>query len=92
MAIDPEIGPAEKLSPEQFEEFYAATNRALRSYICRVAWNQTIADDVLQESYIRMLNALPLSHRHKPDTGPTASRRAAAALVAAVRKAGRANR
>jgi RNA polymerase sigma-70 factor (ECF subfamily) len=30
---------------------------ALRSYICRVAANEAAADDILQESYIRMLGA-----------------------------------
>src|SRR2546425_272973 len=57
MAIDYAETGGDKLGPEQFEEFYAATMRALRSYICRVASNETIADDILQESYIRLLNA-----------------------------------
>jgi RNA polymerase sigma factor (sigma-70 family) len=34
--------------------------RALRSYISRVASNETVADDILQESYIRLLNAPPM--------------------------------
>ena len=49
-----------ELRPEQFEEFYVATRRALRSYVCRVACNETIADDLLQESYIRLLSAPPM--------------------------------
>jgi RNA polymerase sigma-70 factor, ECF subfamily len=58
MAMDyPEIGQAEEFSPEQFERFFAATMRPLRSYICRVASNEMIADDILQESYIRLLSA-----------------------------------
>src|SRR6185369_4378729 len=52
-----ESTPAETLSREQFELFYTRTAPALRSYIARVAANQAIADDILQESYIRMLNA-----------------------------------
>ena len=48
------------LSPEQFEEFYAITRSALRSYICRVTRNTNIADDILQESYIRLLSAPPM--------------------------------
>lgn len=48
------------LSREQFGEFYAATARALRSYICRVAGNAAIADDIVQESYIRLLSAPPM--------------------------------
>jgi RNA polymerase sigma-70 factor (ECF subfamily) len=45
------------LGAEQFEAFYSATMRPLRSYICRITSNQAVADDVLQESYIRLLNA-----------------------------------
>src|SRR5712692_10319197 len=60
MATDAEMGRAEELGPVQFEEFYAATRRALRSYVCRVASNETIADDILQESYIRLLSAPPM--------------------------------
>ena len=60
-----EPGRVEKLSPEQFEEFYATTKAALRSYICRVASNATVADDILQESYIRLLSAssIPVEKR-----------------------------
>lgn len=50
----------ERLSREQFEEFYARTARPLRSYLCRVAGNSALADDILQESYIRMLGAPPM--------------------------------
>lgn len=50
----------EALSPEQFEEFYSATMHALRSYICRITSNQAVADDILQESYVRLLNAPPM--------------------------------
>jgi len=39
----------------EFEAFYRQTARALRSYICRVASSADIADDILQESYIRLL-------------------------------------
>jgi RNA polymerase sigma factor (sigma-70 family) len=60
MVIETGVGPAGELGPEQFAEFYAATRRALRAYVCRVASNETIADDIVQESYIRMLNAPPM--------------------------------
>ena len=65
MAADAEMGRAEELGPEQFEEFYAATRRALRSYVCRVASNETIADDILQESYIRLLSAPPMQEAQR---------------------------
>src|SRR5580700_4501544 len=50
-------GRAETLSHEQFEAFYGRTARALRSYLCRVAGNRALADDILQESYVRLLRA-----------------------------------
>lgn len=53
-------GRAETLSREQFELFYSRTARGLRSYICRVSANQGIADDILQESYVRLLSAPPM--------------------------------
>ena len=53
-------GRAESLTREEFEQFYSHTARALRSYICRVAGNSSIADDILQESYIRLLSAPPM--------------------------------
>ncbi len=55
----------EKLSPEQFGEFYAVTMPALRSYICRVAADESLADDILQESYIRMLGATIREEKRK---------------------------
>ncbi len=45
---------------EQFADFYDATRRALRSYVCRVAANEAIADDIIQESYVRLLSAPPM--------------------------------
>ncbi len=53
-------GGAETLGHEQFEAFYARTAPALRSYLCRIAANAALADDVLQESYIRLLQAPPM--------------------------------
>lgn len=55
----------ETLSHEQFERFYTLTMPRLRSYICRVASNEAIADDILQESYIRLLNAPPMTERDR---------------------------
>jgi RNA polymerase sigma-70 factor, ECF subfamily len=55
-----EMGLTGELSRDQFEEFYTSTVRALRSYVCRVASNATIADDIIQESYIRLLRAPPM--------------------------------
>jgi RNA polymerase sigma-70 factor (ECF subfamily) len=45
------------LGRQQFEEFYDRTAAALRAYIKRVAGSETVADDILQESYLRLLSA-----------------------------------
>ena len=45
---------------EAFEEFYVRTAPALRGYLRRVAGDAALADDILQESYIRLLGAPPL--------------------------------
>lgn len=57
-------GP-EILSREQFALFYSRTARALRSYICRVSANDGIADDILQESYVRLLSAPPMAEAQR---------------------------
>jgi RNA polymerase sigma factor (sigma-70 family) len=54
-------GVAESLSRQQFEDFYNRTAPALRAYIRRVAGNAAAADDLLQESYVRLLSAPPLA-------------------------------
>src|SRR5256886_4557318 len=60
-----ETDQRERLSHEQFERFYTRTMSRLRFYICRVASNEAIADDILQESYIRLLNAPPMTERER---------------------------
>jgi RNA polymerase sigma-70 factor, ECF subfamily len=54
-------GGAEALSREQFDEFYNRTAPALRAYVRRVSGNAATADDLLQEAYVRMLTAPPLT-------------------------------
>ncbi|MBA2503884.1 MAG: RNA polymerase sigma factor [Pyrinomonadaceae bacterium] len=45
-----------------FEEFYAETARALWSYIRRVSGSAELADELLQESFFRLLRApLPMT-------------------------------
>jgi RNA polymerase sigma-70 factor (ECF subfamily) len=56
---------ADTLSREQFEQFYNRTAPALRAYIRRVSGNAGAADDLLQEAYVRMLNAPPLTHQQR---------------------------
>jgi RNA polymerase sigma-70 factor, ECF subfamily len=45
------------MSEPEFNEFYAATARSLKSYLVRVTANTALADDLLQESYCRILSA-----------------------------------
>ena len=58
-------GDAETLTREAFDAFYARTAGALRSYIRRVSGSATLADDILQESYIRLLGAPPLEEAQR---------------------------
>src|SRR2546430_5223046 len=60
-----ETDQRERLSHEQFERFYTRTMSRLRFYICRVASNEAMADAILQESYIRLLNAPPMTERER---------------------------
>jgi RNA polymerase sigma-70 factor, ECF subfamily len=52
---------AEALDRQQFEEFYNHTAPDLRTYIKRVAGSESGADDILQESYLRLLSAPQLT-------------------------------
>jgi RNA polymerase sigma-70 factor, ECF subfamily len=58
-------GGAHALSHQQFEAFYAQTARGLRSYICRIAGGAALADDIVQESYVRLLVAPPMGEEHR---------------------------
>ena len=41
----------------EFEAFYLRTARTLHGYLCRIGRDAATADEVLQEAYIRMINA-----------------------------------
>jgi RNA polymerase sigma-70 factor (ECF subfamily) len=41
----------------EFEAFYSLTARTLHGYLCRLSGDSATADEVLQETYIRMLHA-----------------------------------
>lgn len=45
-----------------FERFHARTSQALWAYLRRIGGDPALADDLLQESYLKLL-------RHPPDTG-----------------------
>jgi RNA polymerase sigma-70 factor (ECF subfamily) len=54
------IAENEQTSQSAFEAFYRQTARTLHGYLCRISRNPASADEVLQEAYIRMINAPPM--------------------------------
>jgi RNA polymerase sigma-70 factor (ECF subfamily) len=49
--------PARCMDAAAFQAFYAKTAPGLRGYIRRASGNEALADDILQESYLRFLRA-----------------------------------
>jgi RNA polymerase sigma-70 factor (ECF subfamily) len=49
--------PARRMDEAAFQAFYAKTAPGLRGYIRRASGNEALADDILQESYLRFLRA-----------------------------------
>src|SRR5215469_18574203 len=49
------------MNHEEFASFYQRTARPLWSYLAHVSGNPALADDLLQESYLRFLGAARLS-------------------------------
>jgi RNA polymerase sigma-70 factor (ECF subfamily) len=49
--------PAVRMHADAFQVFYAKTAPGLRGYIRRASGNETLADDILQESFLRFLRA-----------------------------------
>jgi len=47
---------AEPTTQAEFEAFYLRTARTLHGYLCRLSADPAAADEILQESYIRMLH------------------------------------
>ncbi len=59
---------ASGMDEESFRVFYARTARPLRSYLLHALADRSLADDILQESYLRLLGAkLPaaMDHEHR---------------------------
>ncbi len=48
-----------RMERAEFEEFYATTAPGLRAYLIRCAGDPPLADDLLQEAYIRLLGSAP---------------------------------
>jgi RNA polymerase sigma-70 factor (ECF subfamily) len=51
---------APSMTEAQFREFYELTARPLKGYLARLTGNATLADDLLQEAYFRMIRANPV--------------------------------
>lgn len=49
----------ERITQAEFESFYLRTARTLHGYLCRLTNDPATADEVLQETYIRMLSVPP---------------------------------
>jgi RNA polymerase sigma-70 factor (ECF subfamily) len=43
------------MDEQAFQSFYAGTASALRAYVARVSGNLDLADDIVQESYLKLL-------------------------------------
>ncbi|MGB7023715.1 MAG: RNA polymerase sigma factor [Candidatus Acidiferrales bacterium] len=55
------------INEAEFRAFYEKTAPALRGYLCRVSGDLSVADDLLQESYLRLLRAplAPTEEAHR---------------------------
>jgi RNA polymerase sigma-70 factor (ECF subfamily) len=56
------------MDEDSFRRFYESTARSLRSYLLRMTNDGTRADDILQESYLRLLEAKlpePMEDAHR---------------------------
>jgi RNA polymerase sigma-70 factor, ECF subfamily len=49
----------------EFEAFYLRTSRTLHGYLCRLSRDPATADEVLQEAYMRMINAPAMEEAHR---------------------------
>ena len=53
------------MNSERFAAFYERSARPLWAYLARVSGDPSLADDLMQESYVRFLCALPLRRRSR---------------------------
>ena len=56
-AAESAAAPVRRMDTAAFQVFYAKTAPGLRGYIRRASGNEALADDILQESYLRFLRA-----------------------------------
>jgi len=50
-----------RMNREEFADFYKQTAPALRRYLARISGNSDVADDLLQEAFIRLIHAAPVA-------------------------------
>jgi RNA polymerase sigma-70 factor (ECF subfamily) len=55
----------EQASRADFEAFYLRTAHVLHGYLCRLTGDHATADEVLQEAYVRMINAAVMEEAHR---------------------------
>jgi RNA polymerase sigma-70 factor (ECF subfamily) len=56
-AAESAAAPVRRMDAAAFQVFYAKTAPGLRGYIRRASGNEALAEDILQESYLRFLRA-----------------------------------
>jgi RNA polymerase sigma-70 factor (ECF subfamily) len=57
VALGSAAGERAGMDEATFRAFYERTAPALRAYLARVSGNRTLADDLLQDSYVRLLRS-----------------------------------
>src|SRR5579871_5285337 len=55
----------EAISRDEFAVFYEQTAPSLQRYLMRLTANSELADDLLQESFIRLIDAAPQEQSHR---------------------------
>jgi RNA polymerase sigma-70 factor (ECF subfamily) len=63
--MEARINEAEQATQPEFEAFYLRTARTLHGYLCRLSRDPATADEILQEAYIRMINAPAMEEPHR---------------------------